>query len=223
MTQFNLDTPINPNTKSGSVLASDLSAWRDALNSCHSGTTRPSYVAAGTLWIDTSTTTWVANIYDGSQDIILGTLDTTTDTFIPGADAATVFADIKQTATTTATGVVELATNTEALAGTDPDRVVTPAALASSKLYATDGYQKLPGGLIIQWGTETCPGEGSVAVTFPLTFPTAAFSLTSTPIGATSGGGTSDFWGYTSLITTGFTQNNRYDGAHTFTYIVIGN
>lgn len=41
------------------------------------------------------------------------------------ADAATAFGNIKQAATTSATGVVELATTTEAKAGTDTSRAIT--------------------------------------------------------------------------------------------------
>jgi hypothetical protein len=51
--------------------------------------------------------------------------------------AATSFANIKQSATTTATGVVELATDGETQTGTDAVRAVTPAGLASVG-YITD-------------------------------------------------------------------------------------
>ncbi len=43
--------------------------------------------------------------------------------------AATAFTNIKQAATTAATGVAELATSAEAVTGTDTTRTVTPAAL----------------------------------------------------------------------------------------------
>jgi len=45
--------------------------------------------------------------------------------------AATAFTTIKQAATATATGVVELATDAETSTGTDTGRAVTPAGLAS--------------------------------------------------------------------------------------------
>lgn len=47
------------------------------------------------------------------------------------ANAETAFANIKQAASTTATGVVELATTAEAEAKTDTTRAVTPASLSS--------------------------------------------------------------------------------------------
>jgi hypothetical protein len=46
--------------------------------------------------------------------------------------AAAAFAALKQAATTTATGVVELATSAEAVTGTDTTRAVTPAGLQAS-------------------------------------------------------------------------------------------
>jgi hypothetical protein len=45
------------------------------------------------------------------------------------ASAATAFSNIKQAATDTATGVIELATNAEVATGTDTTRAVTPAGL----------------------------------------------------------------------------------------------
>lgn len=47
------------------------------------------------------------------------------------ANTATAFNNIKQAATTSATGVVELATTTETLTGTDTSRAVTPDSLAA--------------------------------------------------------------------------------------------
>lgn len=79
-------------------------------------------------------------------------------------------------ATTSTQGVVELATNTEALAGSDTARAVTSAGLASSKSYGANGYQKFPGGLIIQWGMSGASVAGT-AVTFPLTFPTSIYAV----------------------------------------------
>lgn len=74
MSQFDFGT-IDPATKSGSALASDLNSWRDALLSCHKGPTRPSYIKTGQMWIDDSASTWGLKVYDGTSDIIMMTLD----------------------------------------------------------------------------------------------------------------------------------------------------
>lgn len=57
------------------------------------------------------------------------------------ASFATAFADIKQAATDTATGVAELATNAEAQTGTDTARAVTPANLGATVLGMGQTYQ----------------------------------------------------------------------------------
>ena len=52
-----------------------------------------------------------------------------------------------------------------------------PGALASrpemASSLAAAGYQKLPSGLIIQWGSVGSVGTGGVVVTYPITFPNA--------------------------------------------------
>lgn len=54
---------------------------------------------------------------------------------LESASAAALFAAIKQAASTTATGVAELATTAETLTGTDTTRFVTPAGLAGSRVF----------------------------------------------------------------------------------------
>lgn len=62
------------------------------------------------------------------------------------------------------------------------------AATVTNGVYTTNftnsltsnGYQKLPNGLIIQWGTASF-SAGSASITFPITFPNALFSITGCP------------------------------------------
>lgn len=56
------------------------------------------------------------------------------------ADTATAFANIKVAATETATGVVELATTAEAVAGTDTERAVTPAGVEAAVNARTEAF-----------------------------------------------------------------------------------
>ena len=44
--------------------------------------------------------------------------------------------------------------------------------------FAGNGYQKLPSGLIIQWGFASTNASGSATVGFPITFPNNMLSLT---------------------------------------------
>jgi len=49
-----------------------------------------------------------------------------------------------------------------------------PSLFLASK--TSNGYQKLPSGLIIQWGANNT-SAGSVTATFPIPFPTAVFQV----------------------------------------------
>jgi hypothetical protein len=122
MSQFDFGT-INAATKSGSGLASDLNSWRDALHSTHQGTTAPTYKVAGTPWLDNTSNPWALKVYDGTDWIVHGYFDTTTNVFTPGiffkrgtaiASAATVdlsaatgnFVHVTGTTTITSLGTV---------------------------------------------------------------------------------------------------------------------
>lgn len=62
----------------------DLNAALQALASTSKGSSRPSTVYAGQLWIDdTDPNLWVFNLYNGSADVGIGLIDTVNDLFIP--------------------------------------------------------------------------------------------------------------------------------------------
>lgn len=58
----------------------------------------------------------------------------------------------------------------------------------------TNGYTKLPNGLIIQWGLTgtTSDGGTAVTVTFPIAFPTAVVHVSYMKIGDINGTGSGD-------------------------------
>ena len=67
------------------------------------------------------------------------------------------------------------------------------------------GYQKLPGGLIIQWGYESGFGSSKL-VDFPIPFPNAVFSFTATPtLGAA---GNTDLTGKNIFMTSNVTKKS---------------
>lgn len=55
----------------------------DAINTCHSGASRPTYAQAGMIWLDNTTTPWILKIFDGTDDITIGTVNSTTNLFVP--------------------------------------------------------------------------------------------------------------------------------------------
>lgn len=72
--------------------------------------------------------------YTGATTGALADLTSFGRTFIAYADAAVAFTGIKQAASATATGVVELATDAETITGTDTTRAVTPANLSAKQV-----------------------------------------------------------------------------------------
>jgi hypothetical protein len=63
----------------------------------------------------------------------------------------------------------------------------------SAASLTTNGYQKLPSGLILQWGqTSTFGGEGGQTVTFPIAFPTACLNGSATVVNTTGASTSND-------------------------------
>lgn len=82
MSQYNfgnLESPLS----GGTFINTHLEPWRDALHSTHKGNSRPGYAIAGTQWINDTTNPWVLNLFDGADDIPLGTFNTTSNQFTP--------------------------------------------------------------------------------------------------------------------------------------------
>lgn len=77
MSQVVYDT-IDPNTTSGTQLASILDDFKDAMISTQSGASRPSEIDAGGKWLKiVSATQWEMYMYDGADDILLYTVNPT--------------------------------------------------------------------------------------------------------------------------------------------------
>ena len=64
------------------TVRTDLNNVLSAVNSCNSGSSRPSSAVAGTIWLDTSgaATAQLLKLYDGAADILLGTINFTANT-----------------------------------------------------------------------------------------------------------------------------------------------
>lgn len=95
-------------------------------------------------------------------------------------------------ASETVAGLLEIATAAEAQAFT-ANKAIDGAKLAAAmqganQSLASNGYQKLPGGLIIQWGAvnNSATAGNSTAVTFPIVFPTNCLSVYNTASAVTT-------------------------------------
>lgn len=78
-------------------------------------------------------------------------------------------------ATTTERGKVELATDAEAITGTDTARALTPANLAATFGQFTPDTQlmsfQMPGGLILQFGRHVVPANTTANITLDIPYP----------------------------------------------------
>lgn len=89
--------------------------------------------------------------------------------------------------------------------------------------FGTNGYAKLPGGLIVQWGT-----SGSITyyatsnITFPLSFPNACLSavanITNSTLSSTTGGSLA----VTARTASYFTVRNMHDSSSSAQWIAVG-
>lgn len=107
------------------------------------------------------------------------------DTFVGGATSFTLVGqgdhrEIESDAVSKwALAGTSAASNAEAQAYTSATKFITPASMAAAlqgtnQSLTASGYQKLPGGLILQWGFGTATAAGNPIV-FPIAFPTAVF------------------------------------------------
>lgn len=83
-------------------------------------------------------------------------------------------------------------------------------------LASTNGYQKLPGGLIMQWAQgASVTTEGQQTVTFPITFPTSVLRVFPSTINGTGGGTSDGFAQFISATTSDCSIYMQYVGSNT--------
>jgi hypothetical protein len=121
-------------------------------------------------------------------------------------------------------GVVTPASAATTLAGTDNALALTAAGFAGNKSLGASGYYKLPGGLIVQWGSASVAGSSQSTITFPTAFPTACdtvvVSWNDTSAGGVSMPATSA--GAGTITTTNFVLANGAGAVHTIGWVAIG-
>lgn len=97
---------------------------------------------------------------------------------------------------------------------------LTTSPLFGSSI-AASGFQKLPSGLILQWGTTgSITTQGTLAVTLPISFPTSNIGVTLNFVN--DGGTVADSAGITAKSTTGFTIKLSGDNPNTVFWVAFG-
>jgi hypothetical protein len=108
-----------------------------------------------------------------------------------------------------------------ATAGEVTNGVYTTDFTGANQSKSTSGFQKLPGGVIIQWGNATVQtgvGAPELNDNFPIAFTTVYSFVASRSSGSTSSDG--DFT--TAFSNTAYGARYRVSGANTFSWIAIG-
>lgn len=127
---------------------------------------------------------------EGDSSIVLTTAYSSADLVSNGVNA---WVDaVGRQATTLARGTVRLAHQSECDAGTAANIALAPISLGiNTRSLAGTGYQRLPGGLILQWGLTNIGDIGasptSFTATFPIAFPTACLALQATEATVSNG------------------------------------
>jgi hypothetical protein len=105
---------------------------------------------------------------------------------------------------------------------TDTDFVFNNDFSGSNQSLSSNGYQKLPSGLIMQWGqSSTIGGDGNTTVTYPIAFPTAVGSVQITGNSGLVLGG-QGIQTVSSVSTSSFVIQNGADGTMPFYWFAIG-
>lgn len=84
-----------------------------------------------------------------------------------------------------------------------------------------NGYTTLPGGLLLQWGSDTAPSGTSGFFNFPTPFSVVPYSIVLTINRSSSSSASYDI-NVTSLSATQFKTNSGYSNSHTFYWMAIG-
>lgn len=126
-----------------------------------------------------------------------------------------------QRATSSAAGTVILANTTQASGITETANVLTPQVFGvngTTTSRATNGYQVLPGGLIMNWGTTgSIATGGTAAITFSKAYTSACYGVQVTVANGTGAG-------YVTVAptTTGVTIGQNSGGSRTLFWTAYG-
>ena len=118
-------------------------------------------------------------------------------------------------------GKTTVASTAQAQGWTSNTTLMTPLRLAeafqgANRSHLQSGYQKLPGGLIIQWGNANTDTTGTTH-SYPLAFPSSVFQVIASDASVT----TMEYIAVQSISTTQFNAKSN-SGTPGFSFIAIG-
>jgi len=92
---------------------------------------------------------------------------------------------------------------------------------ATKDVTGTDGYVKLPGGIILQWGQLSVPADGTATITWPIAFPNACIQAVIC-YGDALSTGTDALAAIYSLTTTTATARGGHNSGGTMRWFSVG-
>lgn len=137
-----------------------------------------------------------------------------------------------ESAFVTASTATQVASAAQARAMTANNVYISPLQLSNAftgtnQSVAASGFQKLPGGLIIQWGIASVSGSSTALMDYPIPFPNTCFQMTGAHDSATDSAATQFTYGFTLVSPSQFRLGaRRSDGLTTsigVRWIAIGN
>lgn len=120
-------------------------------------------------------------------------------------------------------GKTTVASTAQAQAWASNSTLITPLRLTeafkgSNQGLTGSGFQKLPGGIILQWGTQLLPANTTSDLSFPVTFPTAGLAI----IGCSQTPGGVEAYNYSILTTSTYRAENTKAALRVGSFVAIG-
>jgi hypothetical protein len=179
---------------------------------------------ADTLTINSSAVTTPNGLNFDSNTLVI---DATNNRVGIAKASPTTALDVTGTVTATAfagalTGNVtgNVTGNLTGNADTVTNGVYTTNFTSSNQSLTANGYQKLPGGLIMQWGYSAIAANGNTAIAFSITFPNSCVNVQVIQ----ENDSTSDLYTYkvNTITTTGFNVRNSMSNTPSAYWFAIG-
>jgi hypothetical protein len=198
------------------AIATAIASKADTTSPTFTGTPIAPTASAGTSTTQLATTAFVATAVGTPGTMAAQNANAVAIT--GGTVAATFTGNLTGNVTGNTSGSAGSCTGNSA---TVTNGIYTTNFTGANQSLGTSGYQKLPGGLIIQWGvTANISGNSSVVVTFPIAF-TTLYSV----VGGKFGGSASQDGG-SGLLSATTTTVTAYNGSDSIlsavSWIAIG-
>lgn len=159
----------------GAVFRADLNAALQALASNNMAATAPSVTYGGMFWLDISTSPATLRMRNNGNTEWINCGNLTELSYLAGVTSG-IQMQLNAKAPLSSPGFTGTPTAPHPTSGDRTNKIATMAMFTNEFVasFAANGYQKLPSGLIIQWGlvfSGTWAHGQNIAATFPIAFP----------------------------------------------------